>query len=247
MYWLKNICWTDFPPCSTLMLWTRQVRPPLDEGTPTMSQESSAADPVPVRARPGAGPPEADLTAAFVEAMGSLATAVTVVGSGHEGQRAGQTVSAMCSVSAEPPMVLVCVNRRSPVNPVIAASGRFTVNALATRHDHVADTFAGRPWPGKDRWDFTCGEWATTGDGLPHLADALAFFGCEVHSTVEAGTHLVHIGLVREVTTHDGPPLVYSGRAYAEPNPVSPSVFPDFPGAHPGNRISRTPGKEADA
>jgi flavin reductase len=212
-----------------------------------MSQQPSAARPAPVHARMAAQAPDADVTVAFSKAMGGLATAVTVVGAGHDGQRAGQTVSAMCSVSAEPPMLLVCVHQRSPINTLITAAGRFTVNALATRHDHVADTFAGRPWPGKDRWDFTCGEWVTTGDGLPQLADALAFFACALHSTVQAGTHLVHIGLVREVTTHHGPPLVYSGRAYAEPNPLSPSVFPDFPDAHPDNRFAPTHARNKEA
>jgi flavin reductase len=182
--------------------------------------------------------PALDVTGAFAAAMAGLATAVTVVAAGVDAEQAAQTVSAMSSVSAEPPMLLVCVNRRSPINALITASGRFTVNALATRHDHVADTFAGRPWPGKGRWDFTCGDWTTTADGLPRLADAMAFFDCAVHLTVEAGTHLVHIGVVRDVGVDDGPPLVYAGRAYAEPSRLSPSVFPDFPDAHPRSRFA---------
>jgi len=181
-------------------------------------------------------PTDPVFVATFTAAMSSLATAVTVVGAGHIDERAAQTVSAMCSVSAEPPMLLVCVNRRSPVNALIAGSGRFSVNALATRHDHVADTFAGRPWPGKERWDFTCGEWGTTSAGVPWLTDALAFFDCGLHSTVEAGSHLVHIGLVTDVVTNHGPPLVYTGRAYARPSPLPRSMFPEFPDAHPDNR-----------
>jgi flavin reductase len=168
--------------------------------------------------------------------MGGLATAVTIVGAAHGQEQAAQTVSSMCSVSAEPPMLLICLHRRSPVNALIRNSGRFTVNALATRHDHVADTFAGRPWPGKDRWDFTCGDWKTD-DGAPRLTDALACFDCHLHSTVEAGTHFVHLGLVGRVRATEGTPLVYAGRTYAAPDPVSPSVFPGFPDAHPDNRF----------
>src|SRR3979411_1170847 len=96
---------------------------------------------------------------AFVEALGRIATGVTVVSSVDPGAEPGgggksgwvaQTVSAMCSVSVDPPLILVCINRRSPINAVIERSRVFCVSALATQHDHVADTFAGRPWPGKD-------------------------------------------------------------------------------------------------
>jgi len=149
-----------------------------------------------------------------------------------------QTVSAMCSVSMEPPLILVCVNRRSPINAVIERSGVFCVSALATQHDHVADTFAGRPWPGKDRWDFTCGHWEAAPSGAPRLTDALAAFDCAVHSVVAAGTHLVYLGAVREVVRGTGAPLVYANRGYAAPSPVPPSRFSEFPDAHPDNRFN---------
>ncbi|MDT7750752.1 MAG: flavin reductase, partial [Pseudonocardiales bacterium] len=149
-----------------------------------------------------------------------------------------QTVSAMCSVSVEPPLILVCINRRSPINAVIERSRLFCVSALATQHDHVADTFAGRPWPGKGRWDFSCGHWEPASSGAPRLTDALAAFDCAVHSVVEAGTHLVYLGAVREVVGGRGAPLVYANRGYAEPSPVPPSHFPDFPDAHPDNRFT---------
>lgn len=185
-----------------------------------------------------ASPPEADpVTAAFVAAMGGLATPVTVVGAAHDGRHGAQTVSAMASVSSEPPMLLVCLNKRSPVNELIRSSGRFSVNALGTQHDHVADTFAGRPWPGKDRWDFSCGDWDSS-SGVPRLTDAPAHFDCEVHHTVEAGTHYVHFGRVKDVTAQQGTPLIYAGRSYAEPAAVAPSEFPDYPDAHPDNRFT---------
>jgi len=180
---------------------------------------------------------------AFVEALGRIATGVTVVGSvdpaaGDKSGWVAQTVSAMCSVSVDPPLILVCINRRSPINAVIERGRVFCVSALATQHDHVADTFAGRPWPGKDRWDFTCGHWEAASSGAPRLTDALAAFDCAVHSVVEAGTHLVYLGAVREVVGGTGAPLVYANRGYASPSPVSPSQFPEFPDAHPDNRYT---------
>jgi flavin reductase len=190
----------------------------------------------------------ADTATSFVSAMGRCATGVTIVGAGHRGEQVAQTVSAMASVSTEPPLLLVCIHRRSPINAVIERSGTFCVNALATRHDHVADTFAGRPWPGKGRWDFTCGRWETSENGNPRLADALSSFDCAVHSVTEAGTHLVYIGAVQHVTTESGPPLVYVARGYARPDAVAPSVFPDFPDAHPDNRFTTSHGsKEGSA
>jgi flavin reductase len=162
----------------------------------------------------------------FVGAMGNAATPVTVVATDGGAGRFGQTVSAMCSVSADPPLVLVCIHGRSPMNAAIDGNGVFCVNVLATRHDHVADTFAGRPWPGKERWDFSCGDWESAPSGAPLLVDALTGFDCAVQHVLTAGTHRIYVGT----------PLVYADRVYGRPEPVEPSTFPDFPEAHPGNR-----------
>src|SRR5436305_1069653 len=121
------------------------------------------------------------VTESFVRAMGGAATGVTVVATDGPGGRAAQTVSAMCSVSADPALVLVCLHGRSPVNDAIDTNRAFCVNVLATQHDHVADTFAGRPWPGKERWDFTCGHWDVAPSGAPRVHDAVASFDCEIH------------------------------------------------------------------
>ncbi|WP_030419154.1 flavin reductase family protein [Streptomyces sp. SCSIO 75703] len=172
----------------------------------------------------------------FRAAMGAAATGVTVVATGGPLGRFAQTVSAMCSVSEEPPTLLVCVNRRSPLNEAIRAHGTFAVSVLGRQHDHVADTFAGRPWPGKERWDFTCGEWTHAPSGAPRLADAVASFDCAVDTRLTVGTHHIYVGLIHEVTADGGTPLVYSDRRYARPEAVAPSTFPAFPGAGPAHR-----------
>ncbi|MDJ0357505.1 flavin reductase family protein [Paenarthrobacter sp. PH39-S1] len=172
----------------------------------------------------------------FIAAMGAVATGVTVVATEGETGRFAQTVSAMCSVSADPRLVLVCINSRSPINEAIHANGAFTVNVLGSQHDHVADTFAGRPWPGKGPWDFSCGQWEPAPSGSPRIADAVASFDCSIHQMVEAGTHRIYIGLVTNVETHGGDPLIYSAQTYAKPLPVPPSVFDDYPGSGPTYR-----------
>jgi flavin reductase len=175
----------------------------------------------------------------FVAAMGKAATGVTVVATDGRAGRVAQTVSAMCSVCADPPTLLVCIHDRSPVNEAVDANGVFAVSVLATHHDHVADTFAGRPWPGKDRWDFTCGRWDAAPSGSPQLTDAIASFDCRPRQTVFAGTHRIYVAEVMSVVSHDGSPLVYVDREYGRPEPVEPSRFPDFPDAHPANRFRK--------
>ncbi|MGH3517615.1 MAG: flavin reductase family protein [Haloechinothrix sp.] len=172
----------------------------------------------------------------FVAAMGKVATGVTIVATDGPAGRYAQTVSAMCSVCADPPMVLVCIHDRSPMIEAISGNGAFAVSVLATRHDHVADTFAGRPWPGKDRWDFTCGRWEDAPSGSPRVSDALASFDCTPDQVIAAGTHRIYLGRVESSTCHDGKPLIYTDREYCLPEPVEPSRFPEFPEAHPANR-----------
>jgi flavin reductase len=169
----------------------------------------------------------------FLPAMSATASGVTVVATDGPAGRYAQTVSAMCSVSAEPPLVLACLNGRSPACAAIAANGVFCVNVLATQHDHVADTFAGRPWAGKDRWDFSCGHWGVAPSGAPRIVDSIASFDCEVDRVIEAGTHLVYIGRVRVITVTPGSPLIYTSRSYCRPEHFAPSTFDDYPDARP--------------
>jgi flavin reductase len=178
-------------------------------------------------------PNEQAVTKAFIDAMGVVATGVTVVATDGEAGRFAQTVSAMCSVSADPPLLLICLHGRSPANDAIVSNGVFCVNVLATQHDHVADTFAGRPWPGKEPWDFTCGHWDVAASGSPRIHDAIASFDCAVHEVVTAGTHKVYIGRVNDIEAMEGTPLIYSDRLYHRPIAHEPSVFEEFPEAYP--------------
>ncbi len=155
----------------------------------------------------------------FVEAMGQVATGVTVVATEGGTGRCAQTVSAMCSVSADPPMVLVCVNRRSPAAAAILAHGAFAVNVLADSQADVSDTFAGRPTRGAP-YDFAAASWHAGPHGQPLLDGAVAGFECRVASAHQEGSHTVFVGSVLRSTAGDGTPLVYHGRGYARPIPV---------------------------
>jgi flavin reductase (DIM6/NTAB) family NADH-FMN oxidoreductase RutF len=131
----------------------------------------------------------------FIVAMGRLVTGVTVVTTDGPAGRFGITVSAFSSVSADPPLVLACVNRKSPVVAAVLANGVFCINVLADAHRHVADTFAGRNSVGKS-YDFDIGVWGAAVTGAPLLGDAAATFDCFLDSWQDAGSHRIFIGKV---------------------------------------------------
>ena len=131
----------------------------------------------------------------FIAAMGMAATSVTVVTTDGAAGRFGLTVSAFSSVSAEPPMVLACVNRKSPAVAAIEANGLFAVNVLAAEDRGVAETFAGRPKAGKP-FDFEAHDWHDGRHGQPLLADATAVFECAFENAFDAGTHRIFLGRV---------------------------------------------------
>ena len=133
----------------------------------------------------------------FVAAMGLAATGVSVVTTDGPAGRFGLTVSAVSSVSAEPPL----------------ANGVFAVNLLSSAHRAYAETFSGRPREGSP-FDFSNHDWRDGETGLPLVTDATAIFECEMHDRLDAGTHRIFIG--RVVAAHSGAadPLVYCNRAF---------------------------------
>lgn len=149
----------------------------------------------------------------FVRAMGRAVSGVTVVATDGKAGRFAVTVSAMSSVSAEPPLVLACIRRESPANRAIRANGVFAISVLADCQAHISDTFAGRP-----RWgapfDFTIGEWRGLVTGAPCLDGAAARFDCALWSCHEAGSHTVFIGRVLAAGESEAAPLLYTGRRY---------------------------------
>jgi flavin reductase (DIM6/NTAB) family NADH-FMN oxidoreductase RutF len=148
----------------------------------------------------------------FLAAMAQAATTVTVVTTDGPGGRWGVTVSAMSSVSADPPLLSICLDRRNPVCGEITANRRFCVNVLDEGQDDVADVFAGRaPAEGGDR--FACAAWEE-GPDLPRLVGAAAYFDCVLATSHDHGTHRLFIGRVRTAGRAVARPLVYQARDY---------------------------------
>lgn len=165
----------------------------------------------------------------FLEAMSHAATTVNVVTTDGPSGRAGVTVSAMTSVSAdsELPSLLVCVHHMSQACRAILENGVFCVNVLKDHQAVVADTFAGRTGAGNgDR--FACGDWAPVRTGAPRLVDPLVAFDCELKEYVRHGTHYVFIGQVVDIFIADpGPPLIYANRAYGTPMRLDGDAAPE--------------------
>jgi flavin reductase (DIM6/NTAB) family NADH-FMN oxidoreductase RutF len=148
----------------------------------------------------------------FIHAMGATVTGVTVVTAIENGRPIGRTISAMCSVSAEPPQLLVGIRSESPLLTAITLSGKFAVNILSDRQAALADAFAGRGAPHDWR--------AFTDDTPPLLHDAAARFGCEVTRTLIAGTHTLVLGVVTRAERGALRALAYTRRGYVAPLPV---------------------------
>jgi flavin reductase (DIM6/NTAB) family NADH-FMN oxidoreductase RutF len=142
--------------------------------------------------------------AAFRHAMRRFVSGVTIVTTVLEGKPKGFTATAFTSVSAEPPMVLVCVNRSARSHPVIAAAGRFCVNVLSLEQEPLAVRFSSH-----DGDPFVDILYQTQATGSPVLEGSLAFFDCELTEEHTVGTHTIFVGSVVACGTGAGSPLGY--------------------------------------
>lgn len=149
----------------------------------------------------------------FLEAMRSAVSSVTVVTTDGPGGRAGLTLSAMCSLSADPPAVLVCIHRDSPVLEAIRKNRNFCVNLLGLEHRRIADVFAGRV-PELRQERFACAQWAPGRTGAPMLKDALAALECELAGANPYASHEIVIGRVLDICMRQQDPLLYMDRSY---------------------------------
>jgi flavin reductase (DIM6/NTAB) family NADH-FMN oxidoreductase RutF len=145
----------------------------------------------------------------FRDLMSAVCAPVTVVTTAVEGLPYGTTVSAFASLSLDPPLVSVALDRGSSLLAPIRTAGRFGVNILGHSQDDLAIVFSRRD---VDR--FGAVDWY--GDaGLPRLSDAPSWMECDLHQTVEAGDHLLLFGLVRSASSRvDVAPLVYANRTF---------------------------------
>lgn len=163
------------------------------------------------RSGPGEPPERAIAQGPFREAMGHFATGVTVVTAvDRAGGFVGLTVNSFTSVSLDPPLVLVCVDRESETLPILREAGAFAVSVLRRGDEAIARRFSGDARAGR----FEELAVRPTASGAPVLRDALAWFDCAVHGETAAGDHVVIFGAVRDGGGAPGDPLVFFRGGY---------------------------------
>lgn len=149
----------------------------------------------------------------FVQAMAHAAFGVSIVTTDGAAGRYGLTVSAIASVSAEPPLLLACINRKNPIVEALTRNRVFVVSLLSQDQSPLARIFAGRPKTGR-AYDFSAGEWQDAEGRAPRLLGCSANFDCNLESWHDAGTHRIFIGHAIRATHSGLSPLVYSHRRF---------------------------------
>jgi cob(II)yrinic acid a,c-diamide reductase len=150
----------------------------------------------------------------YRDAMANFAGHVHVVTTDGPAGKRGATIIAACSVSDDPPTVLVCLMRANPANDIFAKNGVFALNTLGEQHQDLANAFSGLGKLDQDE-RFAHAKWNTMATGSPTLADALSVFDCVVTDRKDVATHRVLFGKVTGLRLGDKVrPLIYHGRNY---------------------------------
>lgn len=149
----------------------------------------------------------------FRDAMARVCAPVNVITTNGPAGRGGFTATAMCSVTDEPPTLLVCMNGKSAQCGLFLENRRFCVNVLAHDHQELAGYFAGRQPEMTAR--YAAAEWVDLPSGSQALAGAMVSFDCRLSEARLVGTHHIFIGQVVGIRSRaDGNALLYFDRNY---------------------------------
>lgn len=144
----------------------------------------------------------------FKSIMGTLCKTVTVVTTMAGDRPHGTTVSAFSSLSLEPAMISVALDRKSRLLAYAEQTGRIGVNFLGTEQGDLALAMAGK---GQDKFDSV--DWSLC-DGLPRIGGALGWLACDIAQFVPGGDHVVLFGTVTHTAHEKGLPLVYGHKLF---------------------------------
>lgn len=154
----------------------------------------------------------------FRQVVGLLPTGVTVVTAFTSDGPAGATASAVCSLSLEPMMMLVCLHRGSRTLPAVESAGRFGINVLGLDQRAAAEIFATKV-PLEEKWESV--EWSRHLD-VPVITGCPAHIVCSLHEVIDGGDHVILTGDVLEVEAEPAEPLVYHGGLFRRLDPEEP-------------------------
>ncbi|MFE2944566.1 flavin reductase family protein [Streptomyces sp. NPDC059255] len=151
-----------------------------------------------------------DPSLAFKQGMASFPSGVTIVTtSDDDGKWWGFTASSFCSVSMDPPLVLVCLARNAECHPVFERAEHFTIHVIRPEDTELAYRFATR---GADK--FTDEAFEADHRGNPVLRDACVTLNCTMYARSDGGDHSILIGQVEKTALGDSLPAVYFRRGF---------------------------------
>ncbi|MFZ0384888.1 MAG: flavin reductase family protein [Solirubrobacteraceae bacterium] len=146
----------------------------------------------------------------FREVFGRFATGVAVITSAGEGGAGGMTANALCSLSLDPLLALVCFENRARTLPIVRETERFAVNLLAADQTELARVFASK-LPESEKLD---GVDHRLVDDVPVLEGVVAWATCQLRELIPGGDHTIAIGSVIGLGLGDGEPLLWYAGAY---------------------------------
>jgi 3-hydroxy-9,10-secoandrosta-1,3,5(10)-triene-9,17-dione monooxygenase reductase component len=147
----------------------------------------------------------------FRRVMGHFPTGVTVVAARDvDGEPYGLTVNSFTSVSLDPPLVLVCIDRQANSHDRLVETRTFAVSVLAANQAHIAARFASAPSWGR----FEDLAWGVSPAGDPIVEKAAAWVACSLMESHEAGDHTILVGRVESVGERDADALIFHRGRY---------------------------------
>ena len=149
-------------------------------------------------------------TELFREVFGHFATGVAVITSAGATGAGGMTANALCSLSLEPLLALVCFDESARTLPIVRDAGRFALNVLSSEQSHLAGVFASK-LPESEKLDGVAHKFV---HGVPIIDGAISWAACELRELIKGGDHTVAIGEVVAMGLGDGEPLIWYGGRY---------------------------------
>jgi flavin reductase (DIM6/NTAB) family NADH-FMN oxidoreductase RutF len=151
----------------------------------------------------------------FRQVLGRFATGVTVVTVCKDDVKRGMTANAFTSVSLDPPLILVSVDKLADTHGLLMESDAFCVNILAEHRREWSDWWAGKA--PKDEDQFATIPCSTKATGSPVLDDCLGYIDCTIWARYDGGDHTLFVGQVQEAAVNNDPdlkPLLFFASRY---------------------------------
>jgi flavin reductase len=152
----------------------------------------------------------------FRQIMGRFATGVTILTVNHEGEMRGITVNSLTSISLDPPLVLVSIDKRARTHYLLEHASHFAISILSIEQKDWSDRFAGRL--GDLHAQFADIPHRLSPSGAPYIDGSLAVMHCRTTAIYPGGDHSIFLAIMEEASQGiDAPPLLFFRGRYTQP------------------------------